>query len=291
MAESCDATSFGHNVTINGETNSMINADENLHASISKHHSKSSLWLALLAPIVGVIYFLQLHGAFLFSINEVVASAKLERDLYLTPRLSMPDWDDHYFYRIIASGISVAIATFICGGLTRTRGKLGGVLGGLGISAVMGFLLFIGFKSDRIEFDTVHAVITALILVAAPVLGGFLGVVGEEVSNSKESGFAGIPRLHFLWLWLPTYWYGLALIAPLASLFGGSPYSVFTHVMRLIPVLLYGAPLLFGLAIMSGEFLQRVPGFFRQIIGSVVLAGGLVVIGTVQYFLISIFSR
>jgi hypothetical protein len=55
------------------------------------------------------------------------------------------------------------------------------------------------------------------------------------------------------------------------------------HAIRAIPIVIYGAPLIFGIGIMSGEILEIRSGLLRQILGPVVLVGGLLVIGAAQF--------
>ena len=245
---------------------------------------QKGFWLSILAPIIAIIYFLQLEQAFLQSINEVVGSAKIERDLYLKPRFDVPRWGDHYIYRVISSAICVSFVTFICGGLTRTHGKLGGILGGVGISLTMGLLILISLRVPSAGVGIGHLVISGIVFISAPIAGAFCGEFGAQVSTENETGFAGIPRYHFLWLWIPLYWYGLALIAPISNfVFGPDSYSFLIHAIRAIPIVIYGAPLIFGIGIMSGEILEVRSGLLRQILGPVVLVGGLLVIGAAQF--------
>jgi len=81
---------------------------------------KADFWFIFLTPVFGIFYFQQFEYAFLQSIDQVVSTVKLEKDLYLTPRVGIPNWGDHYIYRLIAALISLFLTTFICGGITRS---------------------------------------------------------------------------------------------------------------------------------------------------------------------------
>ena len=118
---------------------------------------------------------------------------------------------------------------------------------------------------------------------AAPLIGFAVGDIAEEISTSAPKGFAGIPRVHFLWFWLLVNAYALGLIAPIMRLFDGpfdeyrSLVAAFVQRGLLIPVLIYAIPLYFALRLLSGSSANTWHPAFRQIAGIALLIGGLVI--------------
>jgi hypothetical protein len=126
-------------------------------------------------------------------------------------------WDTHWFYRLIAEAGSIGGATFIAAGLARERGRAGGVLGGLGIAAVVGFVAYVTYVlqvPESLDEPWYQDYVTMVVPLVSPVIGFFVGELAKEVSTSKPSGLAGVQRLHFIWLWLPIWFYSLLLISP-----------------------------------------------------------------------------
>ena len=52
-------------------------------------------------------------------------------------------------------------------------------------------------------------VIDGLLVIGCPLIGFYAAEAAREINDSQPAGFAGINRLHFLWLWLAAYLYAL----------------------------------------------------------------------------------
>ena len=184
--------------------------------------------------------------------------------------------------------ILIALVAFICGGLTGKNGKHAGLIAGLVISSILSMPFVLpGVSSENLGAG--FLAVTIILIIIAPVIGLVAGPAGEEVSQIRENGFAGIPRLHFFWLWLPGYHYGLILIQPLANFiklnYTMSSQNPFLFLWVILPLILYGAPLFIGMCVLAGTLMSGVWSWARQIIGSVIIIGGIVVIYTFQYWL------
>lgn len=243
---------------------------------------KTSLWALMFSPFVGLLYYLSFESAFLHSINYVIRGPEGLKLVYSSwsPDLT---WGSHWFYRLFAEGVSIVGATYIAAGLAGLRAKMGGLLGGLGIAALaaMGtFVIFVlGGEAATIE-PWYQNVITALMVVAAPVIGWVFGEVALEQGVGTEKGFAGIPRGHFAWLWIIFWFYGLALVSPVLNLwqyYQEDPMSLLTAIggiIRMIPIVIYLAPLVIGLGLLAGIYLRSWPSALRQVVGFITLVGG-----------------
>ncbi len=243
---------------------------------------KSALWPLIFSPFVGILYYLSFESAFLNSIDFVIRGPE---ELKLVYRSWSPGltWGSHWFYRLFAEGVSIVGATYIAAGLAGQRAKMGGLLGGLGIAGVAAMATFaifvLGGETATIE-PWYQNVITALIVVSAPVIGWVFGEVALEQGVGTEKGFAGIPRGHFAWLWVIFWFYGLAFVAPVLNLWQylqEDPMSIFTAIggiVRMIPIVIYAAPLVIGLGLLAGMYLRSWPSALRQVVGVITLVGG-----------------
>jgi hypothetical protein len=247
------------------------------------------LWPLVVAPLVGLVYYLAIWGAFVAAIGDVVYNTS---DLQALGEAA-PKWGTHWIYHLFAEAVSIAFATFVAGGMARQRAARAGLIGGLGISlwwmAWQTLALYLHFYGDIDFIDPWYqTVIGALAIIAAPVVGYVVGEASREFSISKAGGFAGIPRAHFLWLWFPAYWYSIAMIGPflkycMNSLFNGEQ-SLLMSIFYLIPLACFFVPLGLGLALLSGETTMR-PAL-RHTLGPLVLVIGWGIAAAIQYGII-----
>jgi hypothetical protein len=243
---------------------------------------KTLVWL--LCPFVALLYFSNLEGAFQQSLSSILETARLEREFLLVPREEFGGWGDHYIYRMVVGVISVGITAFICGGFVREKGAYAGFLGGLVISGIQG-LPFLLPNASGAEYGTSFLTTSVLLALISPMIGVFAGSAGQNFSRSEERGFAGMPRVHILWLWVPAYHYGLILITPIANAIKVMILSAdrgLTPIFSMLPVLIYAAPIVIGLNILSGNLMEGMWGWARQVTGVIVIIGGVLVIYAFQ---------
>ena len=190
-------------------------------------------------------------------------------------------WGTHWCYRLIAEAGTIGGATFVAAGIARERGQVGGVLGGLAIAAIVGLAAYVTYVLQiplYMDEPWYQDYITIVLPLVSPVAGYFVGTIAAEVSTSKQSGLAGIPRAHFVWIWLPMWLYALLLIAPALrfaemAFFGHFSYPYFF--ISVVVWLLFGAPALIGIGLLSGDIKPEWPSWIRQLAGSGVLIGHL----------------
>jgi hypothetical protein len=138
-------------------------------------------------------------------------------------------------------------------------------------------------------------VINGILVFAAPVIA-FTTAEHIEDMHSQEPGLAGINRWHFLWLWIPAYFYALAMIAPLARFYsvqmeGGIFALALVILVHAVPTFVVGVPLYYGLLILRGDHGDTMPPAARNFVGALVLIGGLIVGLAVQMGWYWMFSK
>jgi hypothetical protein len=259
-------------------------------------------WPLFAAPFAGLAYYLVLLLAFLDAMGKVVDTTDVA-----VPGLS---WGHHWLYHIFAVGLSVSFGTFVAAGVARERAAIGGLLGGFGITLLLSArLLVIGMSVSYDGAESIDPlyqhIISAAAAIAAPIIGFHLGRAIRDISIVEPSGFSGIPRAHFLWLWLPVFYYGKSIIGPLVkyllAYFLGSDgreiavldTSVMTGIMYfvvcVVPVVVYAIPLFIGLGLLSGRIgntstsAKRTVSRIQGILGAVVLVVGWFMATTMQY--------
>jgi hypothetical protein len=222
------------------------------------------MWPLVVAPVVAVVYYIILTACFSDVIRDVVFDSS-DLDRPIITGISAPIWGTHWIYRIVAESASVAFGTFIAAGIARERARAAAVIGGLGISLCWAVVLALAARAEKSEpgaFFSVlsepwyHVLIVGGVILAAPLIG--IGVSGpaKGLSLSRDKGFAGLPRLHFSWLWLPTHFYGLALIAPVIYYFLDGFINDgwwITNIVRFGFIFIFYFPLALGLVLLSVE--------------------------------------
>jgi hypothetical protein len=217
-------------------------------------------WPLFIAPLVGLIYYLAICGAFQTAIGDVVLDTS---DLDITPDAAPTKWASHWIYRILAEATAVTFGTFVAAGMARQRAPISGLIGGFGISLWWtGYLTLVVIAHSLLNGSELFEpwyqyLIGACAGVAAPIIGYAIGDKVAEVATRKPTGFAGIPRAHFLWLWFPAYWYSAAMIPSILNIYMNgvvrwiSPFRI--AALYLLPLACFGFPLASGLFLLSGE--------------------------------------
>ena len=252
-----------------------------------------SHWIPVaLAPLVAGIYYLSLRSAFSASIQSVLTSANDVDPLSLTA----PHWGSHWIYRLFSELVSTAFALFVTAGLARVKAKQAALVGGLtiatGYALRTGVLLWAVFALRSGEYHLkepwYQSVIDGLMIFAAPAMATAIAVSAQEFTSASDRGFGGINRGHFVWLWLLSYWYGLALISPVMNFYiRQSPENFISNILAII---VYGVPsaallfpLFYGFAYLSGSSGRAWHSVFRDLAGIGILLGGLIVGVLIQY--------
>jgi len=206
---------------------------------------------------------------------------------------TVTNWGSHWVYRSIAEAVSTAFAAFVAAGLANGRERLAAIVAGCTIS--LGFFIriaavayafaFLEPNSYRIDEPWYQYLIDTLMIFAAPVISIFVVEIVKEIRQENGVGFGGINRLHFLWLWIPTYWYALGLITPIAKIQGhsGGILSYFViGIVHLVPLISVAIPCYYGLAFLSGNVGARLSRFVRSLAGFFILVLGFAVGGLIQ---------
>jgi hypothetical protein len=130
-------------------------------------------------------------------------------------------------------------------------------------------------------------VVDGLVMLGAPVVA-LATAEHVEKAHDDEPGLAGINRWHFLWLWILTYFYAVAIITPLARFYsvqlnGGLIAIILVTIVNFVPAFAVGLPLYYGLEILRGTHGDTMPPPARNLVGALVLIGGLIVGLAVQF--------
>jgi hypothetical protein len=256
-------------------------------------------WPLFIAPIVGLVYYLAMRNAFITAIGDVVLDTS---DLDITPDAAPTKWATHWIYHLIAEAVSVAFGAFLSGGMARDRAAMAGLIGGFGISlawtAYLAIILFghyslPGFDDQLVE-PWYQYLVSGSLAVAAPVIGYLIGDATREFVTEKPTGLAGIPRAHFLWLWIPAYWYSAAMIPSVLKIYTNgllewvSPFKIMF--LFLVPLACFSWALIGGLSLLSTEIGIKRP-ILKQTLGVLVLVIGWYVAFAIHYGIISIANR
>jgi hypothetical protein len=249
------------------------------------------IWPLMIAPFAGFVYYIIFRTAFIQTIDSIV---KIPSDVDALDEFTQPHWGDHWIYHGIAEYISVTLATFVAGGLARGRTKTGAVVGSVTIS----LMYAVRFCAMVWVWQTPNSgwsfnepwyqyVIDGLVMLGAPVVA-LATAEHFETAHGHEPGLAGINRWHFLWLWIIAYFYAMAIISPLARFYsvqfnGGLIAIIIVTIVNFVPALAVGLPLYYGLEILRGTHGDTMPPPARNLVGALVLIGGLVVGLAVQF--------
>jgi hypothetical protein len=270
---------------------------------------RAPIWPVLIAPLVAGVYYIVVKVAFGLSIVSALGAT----DIDLSDSTASPIWASHWFYRLVAEVFSVAVGTFIAAGLARGRERAAAVTGGLTIS--LGFLTFwIGFLIFGRLYDLGWSIpdprdyllpepwyqhaIDGLMIISSPIVGMYVSKLARKINVQQPVGFAGINRLHFLWLWIGAFCYALGLIEPVSHLLtrprGG--VDLLTGILtglaaNAIPVIALLIPGFYGLALLSGHKGSNLHLVTRNLLGVIVLVVGFLIVAAIQYGLLMVLQQ
>ena len=264
-------------------------------------HWRASVWPLLAAPFAAVVYYLALRAAVAISIEsspDTIQAARSEFDAIVSPR-----WGSHWAYRIVTEVIAVGFATFVAAGLARGRERSAAILGSLGIA--LGFLIRFTVlllvwitrdaSTDAAMEPWYQIAVDGLMVIASPFIAFAAADAASDLNAVARTGFGGINRLHFFWLWVAAFGYMFGLVSPVFHFYmlqfgyfsGFNPFTELVIIITLvfvdvIPISSLMIPCLFGLALLSGRFGTTLHPVARDLLGVLVLVAGLAVGACIQ---------
>ncbi len=254
---------------------------------------RAPIWPLFIAPLVCFVYYILFRFAFIQSIGAIIRGPS-DVNASLLEDFGKPFWGSHWIYRCIAEYISITLAVFVAGGLARGRAQTAAVVGSLAVSLFyavrFGLVLWTWYSPEtdwKLDEPWYQYVIDALVMLGAPV-AALQAAEHLEKMHDDAPGFAGINRWHFAWLWILAYFYALAIITPLARFYsvqydGGFVALILVTIVNFVPAFAVGLPLYFGLEILRGTHGDTMPPPARNLVGALVLIGGLIVGLAVQF--------
>jgi len=262
---------------------------------------RAPIWPLLVAPVIAGVYYVALRAAFAVALPSVVFDAS---DIDLND-VASPHWGTHWIYRIFAEVSSLAFGTFVAAGIARERGRQAAIIGGLAISlfyltrnAGLFYFVFLTASGEESIEPWYQTALEVPIILGAPFLGAAMSHSSDAL-NSKRTGFSGINRLHFLWLWVPTDAYAGRMIAPVIHLWlfgfiereGGNRISDFMQTVIIgLPILVYWIPIVWGLEALAHA--NEASGWRRavlNIVDSTIIIIGFFVASVIQFYLEKLF--
>jgi len=256
---------------------------------------RAPIWPLIIAPFACFVYYILIRYAFLQSIEDVLGKEPSNVKDSVIENFAKLLWGSHWIYRCIAEYISVTIAVFIAGGLARGRAVAGAIIGSCAISLFyavrFGLMIYAWQYYDpddwSIDEPWYQTVIDGMVMLCAPIAAL---ATAEHIgkAHDDEPGIVGINRWHFLWLWILTYFYALSIITPLARFYniqlnGGIIAVTIVTIVNFVPAFAVGLPLYYGLEILRGTHGGTMPPPARNLVGALVLIGGLIVGLAVQF--------
>ncbi|MGJ5001557.1 hypothetical protein ACQR10_09555 [Bradyrhizobium sp. HKCCYLRH2060] len=237
-------------------------------------------WPVVLAPLVAGIYYLSLKLAFAESVIPVLGRA----DLFETPH-----WGSHWAFRLIAEAISIGFGAFVAAALAPGREKAAAVVGGctisLGFAAKLAILYADPTTIPGAE-PWYQFAIDALWIVLAPMVGAYVSEAATDMHGAAR-GVGGISRFHFLWLWLPAYFYALGLVTPIGRMYGvsneGLVAMIVVVIVNGIPAVALAIPAYYGLAFLAGHHGESMHPAGRNMVGLLVLVSGFGLGAAIQF--------
>jgi hypothetical protein len=268
--------------------------------TVSPAVARDAWWPVWIAPLVASAYYLSLQGAFAFSIDGVVFDAS---DVDVTDLLA-PRWGSHWIYHSFAEAVSLAFGLFVAAGIARQRARAASIIGALAISIVYllqnaSWIYFVYLANSRWESiePWYQHVVAAAVIVGAPFIGFAVSGSALELNGPATVGFAGINRLHFIWLWFAAGSYASGVLVPLMYLcryafvdsYEENRISLLLHTIVFgLPVAAYGLPLIWGLVALAGEF--RWSRAVNNVVGPAILVVGWPIAASIQFFWVKVIS-
>ena len=267
-----------------------VQASTYLSAGVLNHSTRpiSGFWPVIIAPLVAGVYYLALKTAFAQSIVSVLGHTATT-DIDLSDVLA-PQWGSHWVYRGASELISAGFGTFVAAGLALGHERLAAIVGSCMISfqalVRTGVLVFawkyVGINDATAPEPWYQYAIDALMIFAAPAVGAYVSEAAADMHRDVPIGFGGINRLHFLWLWLPAFFYAIGLITPMARIYivaqDQSVIAIFlVALVNLLPVAAVAVPGFYGLTLLAGHHGHTMHPAGRNMVGALVLVFGFVV--------------
>ena len=259
--------------------------------------TKSAIWPLLVAPLVAVVYYLALKGAFIYSLNTAVGGTTLDMPFV---GFSNIKWGTHWIYHICAEGGSICVAVYVASGIARGRERAAALIAASTISLIL-FAPFAWFfwlmadphslKFSQVEYQEplYQFVVECAAIVVGPFLVKPISEITRDMNIGSPSGFDGINRLHFMWLWFPLLAYALNLISPMThfytiNFFGGFGFkTMFAALFLALPLACALIPINVGLGLLSNRSGTKLTPVARNLLGFVVMIGGLAVGSAILY--------
>jgi hypothetical protein len=261
--------------------------------TVTNDVKRAPIWPLIIAPFVCFVYYILFRFAFMQSIDAIIRGPS-DVNASVLEDFAKPFWGSHWIYRGIAEYISVTLAVFVAGGLARGRARTAAVVGSLAVSLFyavrFGLILWAWYSPEtdwKVDEPWYQYVIDGLVMLGAPV-AALETAEHIEQAHSDGPGLAGINRWHFAWLWILAYFYALAIITPLARFYsvqidGGFIAIILVIIVNFVPAFAVGLPLYYGLEILRGTHGDTMPPPARNLVGALVLIGGLIVGLAVQF--------
>lgn len=226
----------------------------------------------MLAPIVATLYYFAVKFAFVLSVKSVMGRTDLFENIH---------WGTHWTYRGIAEIISISFATFVAGGLAFGRERSGAIVGGVTISlwvVVALTLRSFGIVSPDLSEPWYQTAIDVALIFFAPLVGAYVVDAVVDLHKYYPTGFGGINRMHFVWLWTAAFFYALGLITPFGRIYSQQDTNIFALAIAFledgIPAIAILVPGYYGLTFLSGHHGSSMHVAGRNLIGVLVLIFG-----------------
>jgi hypothetical protein len=213
--------------------------------------------------------------------------------------ISGPAWGSHWIYRCVSEAASIAFAAVIAAGIFRGRGRTAALISGftISVSYVLGFvfLLWLASSNERTPLSEpwYQNLISGALIFAAPLIALSTLETADDFNAGTQRGFAGINSLHFVWLWIPTYFYALALISPIMHFYlaqwnDPSLLGLLFSIPNILIAALFLVPLYFGVALLSGQNGSRLSPIVRNGAGVSILIFGWIAAALIEYSLLTL---
>lgn len=252
-----------------------------------------SMWPVIFAPLVALVYYLALKVAFIYSLNFAVGGAGPETPI---ARFSDIRWGTHWIYHIVAEAVSIGVAVYVASGLARGRERVAGLTAAMAISlllaAPIAWFFWLMMDAHSLKFSQIEYreplyqfAIEGAAIVGAPVWSRSISDIVRESNGGNRTGFDGINRLHFLWLWIPLLMYAMNIISPMTHYYttlfqnGFGFRTIFAAWFVALPLACALIPMSTGLRLLSNRSSMKLPPVIRNLLGFVVIVGG-VAVGT-----------